>query len=213
MPFKKLLKNKLLKMYYDLSLLLVKDKNRFVEKISNKGRPIWDAEIAHIYNGRRNCFIDCAYILNGVVKMDKQYCYYEMNPFELRKPYSDQYTGERKFVNTSSEIKWFNNNYKIRLGYEVSGFEKRAINYTNLVVAYNVFLMEQELDKISAIEDDKQNIIKLIAFNDKEGMNCDILMIIYNKIVSSEEFIKYNNIMCELENSNRLESIAMIISA
>ena len=73
--------------------------------------------------------------------------------------------------------------------------------------------MEKELDEISAVEEDKQNIIKLIAFNDKEGMNCDILMIIYNKIVSSEEFIKYNNIMCELENSNRLESIAMIISA
>ena len=217
MPFEELLKNKLLKMYYDLSLLLVKDKNRFVEKISNKGRPIWDAEIAHIYNGRRNCFVDCAYILNGVVKTDKQYCYYEMNPFELRKPYSlwegDQYTGVRKFVNTSSEIKWFNNNYKNRLGYEISGFEKRAINYTNLVVAYNASLMEKELDEISAIEDDKQNIIKLIAFNDKEGMNCDILMIIYNKIVSSEGIIKYNNIMCELENSNRLKSIVMIISA
>ena len=40
MPFKELLKNKLLKMYYDLSLLLVKDKNRFVEKISDKGRTL-----------------------------------------------------------------------------------------------------------------------------------------------------------------------------
>ena len=51
MPFKELLKNKLLKMYYDLSLLLVKDKNRFVEKISNKGQRIWDAEITSIYKG------------------------------------------------------------------------------------------------------------------------------------------------------------------
>ena len=217
MPFEELLKNKLLKMYYDLSLLLVKDKNRFVEKISNKGRPIWDAEIAYIYNGRRNCFVDCAYILNGVVKTDKQYCYYEMNPFELRKPYSlwegDQYTGERKFVNTSSEIKWFNNTYKNRLGYEISGFEKRAINYTNLIVAYNASLMEKELDEISAVEEDKQNIIKLIAFSDKKGMNGDILMIIYNNLLITDENKKYEHLINELGTRNRLESIARIMAA
>jgi len=74
-------------------------------------------------------------------------------------------------------------------------------------------LMEKELDEISAVEEDKQNIIKLIAFSDKKGMNGDILMIIYNKIVSSEGIIKYNNIMRDLGNSSQLESIAMIISA
>ena len=213
MPFEELLKNKLLKMYYDLSLLLVKDKNRFVEKISDVGERIWDDEITNIYKGRRNCFVDCAYILNDVVKTDKQYCYYEMNPFELKcSLWIDPYTGERKYVNTASEIEWFNYNYKNRLGYEVGGFSKRVIKYTNLIVEYNASSMENELNKISAIEEDKQNIIKLIAFNDKKGMNCDILMIIYNKLVSSEGIIKYNNIMSELGNSSRLESITMIIS-
>lgn len=204
MPFEELLKNKLLKMYYDLSLLLVKDKNRFVEKISDKGEPIWDAEITHIYNGRRNCYVDCAYILNGVVKTDKQYCYYEMNPFELRKPYSlwegDNYTGVRKFVNTSSEIKWFNNTYKNRLGYEISGFEKRAINYSNIIVEYNANLIETEIDEIAAVQEDKINIIKLVALNEKKGMNADIFQVILNNIISANETERYTKYLEKLDN-------------
>ena len=69
MPFEELLKNKLLKMYYDLSLMLVKDKNRFVENVSDEGNRIWDAEITDIYKGRRNCFVDTAYILNDEVTL------------------------------------------------------------------------------------------------------------------------------------------------
>ena len=209
MPFEELLKNKLLKMYYELSLLLVKDKNRFVEKISNKGRPIWDAEIAHIYNGRRNCFVDCAYILNGVVKTDKQYCYYEMNPLELK----DQYTAdERKFVNTSRDIEWFNNNYKIRLGYEVSGFEKRAINYSNIIVEYNANLIETEIDEIAAVQDDKLNIIKLMAFNEKKGMNADIFLVILNNIISANETERYAKYLDKLDN-DKDGAIREIVSA
>ena len=200
MPFEELLQNKLLKMYYDLSLLLVKDKNRFVEKISNKRIPIWDAEITSIYKGRRNCFVDCAYILNGVVKTDKQYCYYEMNPFEFKNPNSIW----EGFVNTSSEIERFNDNYKNRLGYEVSGFEKRAINYTTLAVAYNASSMEQELDEISAIEEDKQNIIKLIAFNDKKYMNGDIFKIIYNNLCCKDRSTKYTSYLDEFVNNKEL---------
>ena len=215
MPFEELMKNKLLKMYYELSLLLVKDKNRFVEKITYDGC-FWDAEITEIYKGRRNCFIDCAYILNDVVKTDKQYCYYDINPFELKDPYSlwiDPYTGDRKYVNTASEIEWFNYNFKVRIGYEVSGFEKRVIKYTNLIVEYNASLMEKELDKISAIEEDKQNIIKLIALNEKEGMNSDLLMIIYNNLVSADENERYRAIMNDLENYKHLESVAQILAA
>jgi len=187
MPFEELLQNKLLKMYYDLSLLLVKDKNRFVEKISNKRIPIWDAEITSIYKGRRNCFVDCAYILNGVVKTDKQYCYYEMNPFEFKNPNSIW----EGFVNTSSEIERFNDNYKNHLGYEVSGFEKRAINYTKLAIDYNADLIEKELEELSALQDDKINLIKLIAFNEKEGMNCDIFQVIYNNLISENNTKRY----------------------
>jgi hypothetical protein len=220
MPFEELMKNKLLKMYYELSLLLVKDKNRFVEKIDHDGKLIWDDEITNIYKGRRYCFVDCAYILNDVVKTDKQYCYYEMNPYELKySSYSmregsfniDQYTDERKVVNTSSEIEFFNYSLMGRLGHEVVSFEKRVINYTNLIVDYNATLMEKELDEISAAEDDKINIIKLIAFNDKKGMNRDIFQVFYSYLICSKVSKRYAKYLEKLEN-NKEVTIALIAS-
>jgi hypothetical protein len=203
MPFEELMKNKILKMYYELSLMLVNDKNMFVEKISDDGNRIWDDEITKIYNGQRNCFIDCAYILNNVVKTDKQYCYYDFNPFELKDPHSlwlDPYTGERKVVNTSSEIELFNYNFRARFGYLVSGFEKRLIDYTNLIVEYNATLMEKELDEISATEDDKINLIKLITFNDKKDMNSDIFQVIYNNLVSQNNTKKFAHSLANFDN-------------
>jgi len=187
MPFEDLMKNKLLKIYYELSLLHVKDKNMFVEKIDQDGKIIWDDEITDIYKGRRYCFVDCAYILNNVVKTDKQYCYYEMNPYELKYPY----TGESKLVNTSSEIEFFNYILMCRLGHEVVSFEKRVINYTKLAIDYNATFMEKELEELSALQDDKINLIKLIAFNEKEGMNCDIFQVIYNNLISENNTKRY----------------------
>ena len=213
MPFEELLKNKLLKMYYELSLLLVKDKNRFVEKTGIGDN---DDEITDIYKGRRNWFIDCAYILNKEIHNNKHYCYFEMNPFEWKDPdclWIDPYTGNCKTVNTSSEIEWFNYNYNVRLGYEISSYEKRFIVYVNIAVEYIASLMEKELNEISAVEEDKQNIIKLITLNDKKGMNSDLLMIIYNNIVSADENGRYRAIMNDLENYKHLESVAQILSA
>jgi hypothetical protein len=214
MPFEELMKNKILKMYYELSLMLVKDKNMFVEKISDDGNRIWDDEITKIYKGQRNCFIDCAYILNNVVKTDKQYCYYDFNPFELKDPHSlwlDPYTGARKVVNTSSEIESFNYNFRARLGYQIGGFEKRLIDYTNLIVEYNATLMEKELDELSAIEDDKLTIIKLIAFNDKKYMNSDIFQVIYNNLVSIKRTNIYAPYLANLSNDKN-RTISQIIS-
>jgi len=214
MPFEELMKNKILKMYYELSLMLVKDKNMFIEKISDNGNRIWDDEITNIYKDQRNCFIDCAYILNNVVKTDKQYCYYNFNPFDLKDPHSlwiDPYTGERKVVNTSYEIEQFNYNFRARYGYLVSGFEKRLIDYTNLIVEYNATLMEKELDELSAIENDKINLIKLIAFNDKKYMNSDIFQVIYNNLVSAKRINIYGSYLENLSNDKN-HAISQIIS-
>jgi hypothetical protein len=206
MPFEDLMKNKLLKMYYELSLLLVKDKNMFVEKIDHDGNRIWDAEITSIYKGRRNCFVDCAYILNNEVQTDKQYCYYEMNPYELKDPY----TGESK-VNTSEEIESFNYILMRRLGYEVVSFEIRVINYTNLIIDYNATLMEKELAELSALQDDKINIIKLIALNDKKGMNRDIFQVICNNLVSENNTKRYAPYLENLDIDKDI-TIAQILS-
>lgn len=213
MPFEELMKNKLLKMYYELSLLLVKDKHRFVERFCDYGR-LWDDEITNLYKGGRNCFIDCAYILNNVVKTDKQYCYYEMNPYDLTEPYSlwiDETTGERKFFHTASEIELFNFNFKYRVGCDLIHFE-RCIKYTNIIVSYFIAIMEKELDELSAFEDDKINIIKLIAFNDKKDMNSDIFHVIYSNLICSNEAKRFAPYLANLEN-NKETTIALIASS
>jgi len=214
MPFEELMKNKLLKMYYELSLLLVKDKHKFVERLCDEGC-YWDNEITNLYKGYRNCFIDCAYILNNVVKMDKQYCYYEIDPYLLIDPnylWIDDSTGDRKWFHTASEIQQFNDNFKNRLGYELISFERRVIMYTNLAVGYEVALMEKELDELSAIEYDKINIIKLIAFNDKKDMNSDIFHVIYSNLICSNEAKRFVPYLANLEN-NKEATIALIASS
>ena len=204
MPFEEMLKNQKLKMYYDLSLLFVKDKNKIVEKISEDGSSIWDAEITDIYKGRRNWYVDCAYILNDEVKTDKQYCYYEIDPFVLTDPnylWLDD-TGNRKWVHTASEIEFFNYNLQNYIGYVLSVvYKKRVINYTNLAIAYNASWMEKELDEISAIEDDKRNIINIFAFYEKKDMNSDLFQIICDNLIRTPKtFAPYlSNLEANLE--------------
>ena len=212
MPFEELAKNKLLKMYYDLSLLLVKDKNRFIEGrddegrddegssdegSSDEGRLSWDAEITDIYSGKRNYFIDCAYILNDEVKTNKKYCYYEINPFELI-----CMNRMLTFVNNASEIEFFNYTFNVRIGYEMLSLDKRRINYTNLVIGYVATLMEKELDEISAIEEDKGNLIKLVAFYEsKKNMNCDLFGVIYNNLIRANNTNVFAPYLANLEDT------------
>jgi hypothetical protein len=205
MPFEEMLKNQKLKMYYDLSLLFVKDKNKIVEKFSEDGSPIWDAEITDIYKGRRNWYVDCAYILNDEVKTDKQYCYYEIDPYLLIDPnflWLDDITGDRKWVHTASEIEFFNYNLQFNIGSVLSVvYKKRVINYTNLAIAYNASLMEKELDEISAIEEDKRNLINLIAFYEKKDMNGDLFQVIYNNLIHAPE--TFDPYLANLEDSEK----------
>ncbi len=73
--------------------------------------------------------------------------------------------------------------------------------------------MEKELDELSVIFEDKKNVINLAILNDKEGMNGDILMIIYNNLVNADGNKKYEHLINELGTRNRLESIARIMAA
>jgi hypothetical protein len=97
-------------------------------------------------------------------------------------------------------------------------FDKKSAYYNNIVFDYCISLMEKELDELDIFED-KKNIINLVALNDKQGMNNDILMLIYNHLAIGESGVsgvrknKYEYIMNELGNRNRLESIAMIMAA
>jgi hypothetical protein len=126
-----------------------------VERFGDDGR-YRDAEIKGLYKGFRNCFIDCAYILNDEVKT-------EINLYVLIDPnylWLDD-TGNRKWVHTASEIEVFNYNFKAKFGHELSGFEKSINRYSEIVIGYEIALMEKELDEISVIEDDKRNLVNL----------------------------------------------------
>jgi hypothetical protein len=76
--------------------------------------------------------------------------------------------------------------------------------------------MEKELDELSTFFEDKKNVINLVALNNKEGMNGDVLRIIFNFLVSCEGFKRYSGIINNIENcknKNKLEMKAQILEA
>jgi hypothetical protein len=92
-------------------------------------------------------------------------------------------------------------------------FEKNSVIRNELVIGYIISLMEKELDELSVIFEDKKNVINLIPLYDKKELNYDMIMIIYNNIVSAEGNIRYKSIMNELGVHNQLERTARILSA
>ena len=193
-PFEDFRKNKLLKMYYELSLLLVENKNIVIEKLSNRELYHYD----YVYTEKREWFIDCAYFVENFltntkeIQKDRYCCYYNVNPNDLR----------NMEISSIQDIDKFSNTF---LGYDqIYYFQNKIINYTRLAIDYNADLMEKELDELSAIQEDKINVIKLIAFNDKEGMNSDILRIIYNYLISAKGIAKYTPYFEVLVNNKRL---------
>lgn len=198
MPFEEFSKNKLLKMYYKLSLLLIENKNMVNEKINNREHTHFD----------RVWFIDCAYFIENLVtnskevRKDRYCCQYNITPNDLR----------NMEISTNSQIDRFNKTF---LGYErVNYFTTKIINYTNLVIDYNASLMEKELDELSTFFEDKKNIINLVIFNDKEGVNGDIISVIYNFLVSPKRKKNYSKIIDKIEDyKNRLEINTQILEA
>jgi hypothetical protein len=95
--------------------------------------------------------------------------------------------------------------YEIRSG----KFNKNSSYLYDLAFDYCVRLMEKEVGEF----EDKYNLINLVALNDKKGMNGDILMLIYNNLVSANAYNKYEHIMSELGNCPQLESAARILDA
>ena len=195
--FAELQKNKYWKYYYNLSLLLTNDKHLIVEndKMIYDERKIWS-----IYS--------CAYIDNGfgthikIAPSHKDTCYYNINPYDLE---NMEYTSQQ-------DLNIYNLTYMAR--YETSKriFEKKKLLYSVIAIDYQASLIEKELDEISASIEDKKNLINLAVLNDKEGMNGDLLMIIYNNLVNADANKKYEHLMNELGKSNRLESIAQILN-
>jgi hypothetical protein len=203
MPFEDLVKNKLLKMYYEISLMLIENKNMAIERLDNR-RYYYD----FVYTEKRVWFIDCAYFIenletnNKEVRKDRYCCQYNINPNNLR----------NMEISTKSHIDRFTKTF---LGYEqIDYFQKKIINYTKLAIDYNASLMENELGELSTFFEDKKNIINLVILKDKEGVNRDIIRVIYNFLVSPKGKKNYSKIIDKIEDyKNRLEINTQILEA
>jgi hypothetical protein len=204
--FAELQHNKYWKYYYDLSLMLTNNKNLVVEDHEYNS----DYYDNRIYEGKRfwcinTAYIDGIYDTNTKTKMvtENEYnCYYKINPYDLEK------------MNYSSQNNLIIYKRRYLQRYEIRSkiFEEKSIYYKNIVIDYCLNLMEKELDELSVIFEDKKNIINLLALNDVEGMNSDILMIIYNKIISNDGNKKYAPFMSKYETyNNRLELFTKIL--
>lgn len=193
MPFEDLVKNKLLKMYYEISLMLIENKNMAIERLDNR-RYYYD----FVYTEKRVWFIDCAYFIEDFaaktknIENDHYCCYYNINPYDL----------PNMPVSSRTLIDKFNLTF---LGYErLCYFQSKISNYTNLFVDYHAALIEKELDEITAFQEDKMNIIKLLVFFEKKGMNCDIFLVIYNKLISIDGNVKYSPYLIDLFDNSKL---------
>lgn len=178
MPFDELLKNKYLKMYYVLSIRLIENKHKIIEKSGYNG-----GYNNSIYKEDRHWFIDGAYFAEDFttkhkrVVTSKYYYYYNINPNNLR----------NMNVSDATDIAKFFEVLNIRYAYEQGrGFNNLVISYTNLMIDYNISLVEDSIEEIIANKEDNKNIINLLEFNNKKGMNADIFRILYNNIISRE---------------------------
>ena len=210
-PFSELQKNKYWKHYYELSLMLTNDKHLVIQDLQFDSN-YYDR---NIYFEKRYWCINTAYIegdydtksKNNTVLENEYNCYYKINPYNLEKT---EYSSQQ---NLDIFTKKYIGRYEVgRWDIRSIPFETKSAYYYNIVFEYTISLMEKELDEVSAIVEDKKNVLNLAALNDKQGMNSDIISIIYRYLVSTNGDNKYENIISELGNRKRLESVAMIMA-
>ena len=192
MSFAELQKNRYLKYYYDLSLILAIDKEIKNEAFNNFYDEAYedddydDDEEAYEYTGNRDRVwsLDTAYIdLDIDQNSNKEsykiipsgnVCYYRINPTDL----------EKMEYASLQEIDIFERTYicrnEIRFGY----FRNRNGIYKNLTIEYQVSKMEKELEELSAFFENMKNVITLVdVIQEKYMINSDVLNIIYNLLL------------------------------
>jgi hypothetical protein len=195
--------NKHLKYYYDLSHMLTNNKNLVIQDLN------YNDNTHRIYKEQRQWSIDTAFIeLSMVTKInkvinDENICYYKINPYDL----------ENMAYTSYDELENFEQNYMKRCEFRNNVFDKVCVINNNLVIDYLASLIEKEINELSTIFEDKKNIINLVALYDKDNMNSDLLMVMYNSLVSDNGYKKYRPYMAKFEKCNRLEIAAQILSA
>ena len=178
--FTELMKHPYLRMYYELSLLLIDNKHKVIESKS--------MESCYIYPKDSNWFIDgVQYVEDFTTKVKKieigKYCYYfNINPNDLK----------NMKVSNDTDIAGFHEVLYIRYGYEQGIIYKELfVDYTNLMIEYNIKLIEEDIEKISASHEDDKNFFNLLELN-KKGMNADVFNMLYNTVISDKGRKKLN---------------------
>jgi hypothetical protein len=207
--FADLQKHKYLKYYYDLSLMLTNEKYKNKVIQYHKYGSIYHSK--QIYNEPRVWYFNTAYIETSMntnettIKDIGDICYYKINPYHL----------VNMEYNSQQELEIFNRNYIATLPEIINNvFDKRCIVYNNIAIDYQVSIMENELCELSTYFEDKKNVLNLVALSDKDGINGDVLRIIYNHLVSPKENKRYSGIIDKIESyKSRLELNTQILEA
>jgi len=142
--FAELQKNKYLKYYYDLSLLLSNDKHRLIknEEFNKDYDQIYGYTAGRVYKGDRVWSLETAYIDQSDMKNFKiipcgNVCYYKINPFDL----------ESMEYSTSQELERFELGYMNGLE-RVKWFSHRSVIYEKIAFEFQLNKMEKELEEL-----------------------------------------------------------------
>ena len=219
MSFADLQQNKYWKYYYDLSLLLTADKSMTIQSLHRKYTS-WYIDTGNyidgeIYEQERFWSIDTSYIeyeVNTNAKKirnnDQGICYYNINPFDL----------VNMECSSQEDLNTFRNIYMARAEITDMTFENKKMIYSEIEIELAIAYIDEELTKLREFFEDKKNLINLVAFKDKKEIDGDLLMVIYNNIVSSEGKNKYSKYIedfsiTEITYRSSTEAIAQILWA
>jgi hypothetical protein len=132
-------------------------------------------------------------------------CYYKINPFDLDKM---DYT-------LPDDLDIFRIIYMSSDEFQNNTFEIMCATYNNLAIEHQTKIIEEEIiEEIAELTaffedlEDKKNITNLITLYNKGDMNNDLLMIIYNNLLSADGIKKYEYLMTELGTHLCLEGIS-----
>ena len=201
MSFDYLQKNRYLKYYYDLSLILAKNKHQIIknEAFNKKYDEIYT------YTGKNRLWsLETSYIdyvkqtYNKIYKIvpSGNVCYFKVNPFDIK---NMDYTSQQ-------ELEHFLMIYMCRKDIMFGNFERRAIiykeiaetmkntlskspYYKDIALEYQVIEMERELKELTGFFEDKKKVINLLeTLNSKYRMSDDILTMIYNMVSIGDRY-------------------------
>jgi hypothetical protein len=77
-------------------------------------------------------------------------------------------------------------------------FENKKMIYSEIEIDLTIAYIDEELNKLREFFEDKKNLVNLVAFKEKKEVDGDLLMVIYNNIVSSEGKNKYSKYIEDL---------------